>query len=90
MTTDNLTFEHEDNGFCRVMFSRKLEDKKFFYCWMEEAKGTFQFYRCSQDGEPSHRVNGWGGVPAINQTPFNPGETNTGKALNAFILKNRT
>jgi hypothetical protein len=87
LESDKLTFEYEDNGFCRVIFSRKFEGKKFFYCWMEEVKGTFQFYRCSQDG--AYRVNGWGGIPAIDQTPANPGETDTGRALNVFILKNR-
>lgn len=92
MTTtepDTLTFEYEEHGFCRVMFSRKFEGKKFYYCWQEEAKGTFEFYRCSKDGEPSHKVNGWGGITAIDQTPTNPGKTDTGRALNVFILKNR-
>lgn len=82
---DKLKFEHENNDFCRVMFSRKFEGNKFFYCWQEEAKGSFEFYRCSQDGEPSHKVTGWGGVPAKNQTPANPGQTDVGRSLNAFL-----
>ena len=82
---DKLTFLHEDNGFCRVMFYRTFEGNRFYYCWLEEAKGTFEFYRCSSDGEPSHKVTGWAGVPAKDQTPKNPGQTQTGRDLNAFL-----
>ena len=80
-----LKFEHEDHGFCRVMFSRRFEDHKFLYCWQEESRGFYKFYRCSSDGEPSHEVTGFAGVLAKKLTPINPGETQTGRDLNTFL-----
>jgi hypothetical protein len=82
---DPLVFVHEDNGFCRVMFERKGEGYSPLYCWQLDGPDTFKFYRCTNDGEPSHKVTGWDGVPAKDLTPANPGETDIGRALNAFL-----
>lgn len=41
-----------DYGMCRVYYSRN----KLLYCFQEEFPGIFHFYRCSQDGEPSHQL----------------------------------
>jgi hypothetical protein len=76
-----LKFEYEDNGFCRVMFSRS----GFLYCWQLDGPDTYKFYRCSQDGEPSHEVMGFAGAPARGLTPVNPGQTQTGRELNTFL-----
>ena len=80
-----MEFSYEDNGFCRVVFTRTVEDHKYAYCWQLEGPQTFKFYRCSRDHEPEYEVMGWGGVPAAQMTPKNPGETLTGRELNAFL-----
>jgi hypothetical protein len=86
-----MRFGYEDNGNCRVVFFRIVEGKRYTYCWQEEAAGEFKFYRCSTGqgyDEPDYSVLGFGGVPARELTPLNPGETETGVALNTFLKKN--
>jgi hypothetical protein len=78
-----LKFAHEDDGFCRVCFTRCVDGHVYRYCWQRE--GDWKFCRCSGDFEPSHEVMGFQGVPAKQLTPKNPGETQTGRDLNAFI-----
>lgn len=89
-----MRFHAEDNGFCRVYYKRRIEPDgegravHLLYCWQNDGYGgnvDFQFYRCSRDGEPDYKVNGWGGVAAKAMTPPPPGETDIGRQLRAFL-----
>jgi hypothetical protein len=82
-----MTFAYEDDGFCRVVFHRHVDGAKYTYCWQQARTDEFEFYRCTSDGEPSHIVLGWGGVPAHKLTPRNPSHTPTGGMLNAYLAK---
>lgn len=51
-------YDYTESGFCRVHFKTKHpKGHMLFYCIMEETKDTVGFYRCTQDGEPSHTVS---------------------------------
>lgn len=90
-----MTFKSEDNGFCRVYFTRSATQADgsaatVLYCWQDDGYGGerhFRFYRCSRDGEPDYEVQGWGGVPAADMTPPTPGVTQIGRELNDWLLK---
>jgi hypothetical protein len=43
----------EPDGFCRIYYRG---DNHALYCWQEDWRDRWSFYRCSQDGEPSHMV----------------------------------
>lgn len=80
-----LKFKYEDNGFCRVVFSNKRDGKNFIYCWQEDRKNEFTFYRCTAGSEPSHEVKEVGGFFAKDITPRNPAKTAVGISLNKFL-----
>jgi hypothetical protein len=82
-----LTFAFEDNGFCRVVFTRRIDGERFVYCWQKGRGDDFEFYRCSTDGEPSHMVTAIAGEPVATITPRNPGESAIGRELNAYLEK---
>lgn len=72
-----MKFLEEDNGNCRVYY----RENGRLYCYQLASTRPlrFEFYRCSQDGEPSYEVK-----------PFDPpilprGETSTGKQLITFL-----
>lgn len=77
-------FHAEDHGFCRVYY-RGRNGK--LYCYQDEGYGDqhdWKFYVCSSDGEPSHEVK-----PVDGTIPLAPGDTQTGRDLNAFLEKKR-
>lgn len=82
-----MKFGYENEGFCRVVFYQIVDGHKCVYCWQQGRGDDFEFYRCSQDGEPSYEVTGWGGIPAFKLTPKNPDQTSTGRALNTYLEK---
>lgn len=46
-------------GTGRIYYTTPHKEKSrtpLLYCYMEEEDGSFNFYRCSLDGEPSHKV----------------------------------
>lgn len=54
-----MTLTHEtpkldgvNYGLCRVYYKRN----QLNYCFQEEFPGVFSFYRCCQEGEPSHLI----------------------------------
>lgn len=73
-----MRFVSEDNGNCRVYY----RESNRLFCWQDESSwgrtADWKFYVCSHDGEPSHEVP----EPV---TPPCPGETATGRSLNAFL-----
>lgn len=77
MKTEKFTvrFYHEDNGNCRVYY----KDSHLLYCWQNEGRSGWAFYRCSKDGEPSHGV-----APPLT-TPLPPGEEAIGRELICFL-----
>ncbi len=72
-----MKFVSEDNGNCRVYY----REEKRLYCWQLDRPGQFQFFRCSNDGEPSHEV-----APP-SDTPPPPQETSIGRELADFLGK---
>ena len=53
-----LKFQHEDTGFCRVVYKYKTS----LYCVQEERKGLFVIYTCTQDEEPMSEMKPKEGV----------------------------
>lgn len=56
-----------DNGNCRVYYKKD----KNLYCFQEDSRDKFTFYRCSLDGEPSYEVKFTSqidGLPQDDQT----------------------
>lgn len=73
-----LKFHSEDNGNCRVYYRR---DDRALFCFQLDSPGSFLFFRCSKDGEPSYEV-----LPPLRSSlsPC-PGETTTGREFNAWM-----
>ena len=88
-----LRFSSEDNGNCRVYFTRSARGAvRILYCWQKSSGDGFEFLRCSRDGEPSHVVTGFTdtGKSPIQETPPFVAETTTGMEFIAWITRVRS
>ena len=53
-----LKLEHQDIGYCRVIYSYTAKSgRKSLYCVQEEFKDAYMIYSCSHDEEPIAEVN---------------------------------
>lgn len=83
MTLKALKYEHTDDGFCRVYFSRISEKtgSKLWYCIQEEGRGQSQLYRATESwGEPEYALD-----PRQFSYPTWEGDTETDDAARAMI-----
>lgn len=76
-----------DEGFGRINF-KYLNEQGYnvYYCLQEYSHGFLKFYRCSQDGEPSHEVPSSGFIFQL-PNPLVHGDTTLMKLVWSFINK---
>lgn len=76
-----MKFLREDNGNCRVYYTTPA---RLIYCWQNEGRQGWHFYRCSRNGEPDYPVLSVNGLNPRDVAPP-PGETDIGRELIAFL-----
>jgi hypothetical protein len=81
MPVKNLTYQSADNGNCRVYYR---SGRALFAFQNETSWGRVQWslYRCSQDGEPSYRVN----PENIGDVEFPKGDERIEDELRQFMV----
>ncbi len=54
-----MRFHSTDEDHCRVYYTtRNKNNERLIYCLQQaDNAGEIKFYRCSEDGEPSHEVS---------------------------------
>jgi hypothetical protein len=46
-----------NTGYCRIYYTTKNDtNERLIYCIQQDGHNEVNLYRCSKDGEPSHRV----------------------------------
>ena len=84
-----LKFEHEEEGFCYVVYSVVNDDgQKLFYCFMQESDQSVSLYRMTDgtehcDPEPIHEVNVAGEIKI--QYPPQEYKTSLADAIRSYI-----
>jgi len=73
-----LLFHSEDDENCRIYYKRFSR----LFCWQLRGLGIFDFYACTQSGEPRYKV-----ALKAGRTPLPPGETKTGLHLIDFLRR---
>ena len=83
-----LEFDGTDNGNCRVYYRARTEpnQRKAVYCFQIESyrAKSFQLYRCSKDGEPSHAAF----LHGFSHIDMPEGDESTARDLRAWLTIN--